>query len=758
MKNTICRIKIFFTATILFFTLLNLSCNAEATPKIAWSTQFGSSQGCGPESIIVDSNGNLYIVGEVTGNLYGTSAGEQDAYAVKYNAAGNQLWGRQFGSNKIDATSSAALNGDNGIYIVGFTEGSLYEQNQIGRDAFIAKYSASGNIVWTKQPRTDTSDEANGVAIDQQGNVIVVGYTTGVMFGSSNPEGQQAAFIIKYSSSGEQAWGKQLWAEYSTEASSTAIDSQNNIIVAGDTEDLFVPAGDQLNQDSFLLKLNASSEQLWGHQFGTTNIDGATAVCVDPNGNIYVGGTMDLDISPEGAEILGAKGYIAKYDSDGNQIWLQQLSSEGYQEVMSLALGNDGNIYVVGYTTGNLYGTNAGQEDAYIACYNSSGNYQWGYQFGTTSADGADAVCVDSAGNIYVTGYTDGSLYGTNSGNSDTFVVKFGVLPTPAFDPDGGTYQSPQSVSITCATQGTTIRYTTDGTTPTESSTEYTSPVAVNTSLTLKAKAWKTDYVPSGVKTAIYELKLPTPTFNPDAGAYQSAQNVTISCAVANASIMYTLDDSDPTEQSLAYTGPVSIDHSLTLKAKAFKTGWTASDIKSAFYYIGDLPAPTFNPDGGTYQAAQDVTISCAVSGSTIRYTTDGTNPTESSAVYTGPVAVNQSCTLKAKAWKTGWNASDIASAAYELKLPTPAFNPDGGTYQGTQNVTISCTISGATIRYTADGNDPTESSAVYTGPVAIGHRGRHGGLSLGAGMVRWIWRWMVWAWSGSANKYPSKI
>jgi len=291
---------------------------------------------------------------------------------------------------------------------------------------------------------------------------------------------------------------------------------------------------------------------------------------------------------------------------------------------------------------------------------------------------------------------------------------------TPEMSLESGIYDSVLSIALTSITENATIRYTTNGTTPTESSTEYTSPVAVNNSLTLKAKAWKTDYLPSGVKTATYELKLPTPTFNPDAGAYQSAQNVTIFCAIANASIMYTLDDSEPTEQSLAYTGPVSIDHSLTLKAKAFKTGWTASDIKSAFYYIGDLPAPTFNPDGGTYQAAQDVTISCAVSGSTIRYTTDGTNPTESSAVYTGPVAVNQSCTLKAKAWKTGWNASDIASAAYELKLPTPAFNPDGGTYQGTQNVTISCTISGATIRYTADGNDPTESSAEYTAPVAI--------------------------------------
>jgi chitinase len=62
------------------------------------------------------------------------------------------------------------------------------------------------------------------------------------------------------------------------------------------------------------------------------------------------------------------------------------------------------------------------------------------------------------------------------------------------------------------------------------------------------------------------------------------------------------------------------------------------------------------------------VNISCTISGATIRYTTDGTDPTESSAEYTAPVAISQSCTLKAKAFKTGWTASAIKSAAYTIE------------------------------------------------------------------------------------------
>jgi len=71
---------------------------------------------------------------------------------------------------------------------------------------------------------------------------------------------------------------------------------------------------------------------------------------------------------------------------------------------------------------------------------------------------------------------------------------------------------------------------------------------------------------------------------------------------------------------------------------------------------------------------------------------------------------------------KTNWTASDIGSAAYLLQLPTPTFDPVAGTYTGTQNVTISCAVAGATIRYTTDGTEPTENSPTYAGPVGVDH------------------------------------
>jgi chitinase len=80
------------------------------------------------------------------------------------------------------------------------------------------------------------------------------------------------------------------------------------------------------------------------------------------------------------------------------------------------------------------------------------------------------------------------------------------------------------------------------------------------------------------------------------------------------------------------------------------------------------LPNPVFDIKDGAIKANQKITITCAVKKATIRYTTDGNDPTESSAVYSDPVAISQSATLKAKAFKTGWTSSDIKSASYTIE------------------------------------------------------------------------------------------
>ena len=99
------------------------------------------------------------------------------------------------------------------------------------------------------------------------------------------------------------------------------------------------------------------------------------------------------------------------------------------------------------------------------------------------------------------------------------------------------------------------------------------------------------------------------------------------------------------------------------------------------------MATPAFSPAAGTYTGSVTVTISDATSGATIRYTTDGSTPTTSSPIYTGPITLTQTTTIRAMATASGMTDSNVASATYTIQaqqqVATPAFSPAAGTYTG---------------------------------------------------------------------------
>ncbi len=254
------------------------------------------------------------------------------------------------------------------------------------------------------------------------------------------------------------------------------------------------------------------------------------------------------------------------------------------------------------------------------------------------------------------------------------------TIATPTFSLVAGTYTSDQSVEISCATEGSTIYYTTDGSTPTASSSVYSSAISVvgdGTTMTIKSLAVAEGYKNSSVVSTAYIIDYATtatPTFSPAADTYTSDQSVTISCETAGATIYYTTDGSDPTTSSSAYSTAIDVagdGTSMTIKAIAIADGYKDSPVTSVTYTITYAKAstPTFSPVAGTYTSDLSVEISCATAGATIYYTTDGTTPTTSSTAYTSAITVNASMTLKAVAVKTGYKNSDIGSVEYVLPI-----------------------------------------------------------------------------------------
>lgn len=293
-------------------------------------------------------------------------------------------------------------------------------------------------------------------------------------------------------------------------------------------------------------------------------------------------------------------------------------------------------------------------------------------------------------------------------------------IPAPTLGLPSGLYFTPQNVLVTCIDPTATVHYTTNGATPSTSDPTVAcgGSVSIPQSLTLKVGAFKSGTVPSVVVSATYELKVMTPAMSPGTGSYGTTQAVTITTSTPGTTITYTTDGTEPTGVSAVYSGPVSVAQTLTIKARAFKTGWTASDSNAASYWIseGTVTAPTVTPNGGTYDAMQLVALASTTPGSTIRFTLDGSEPTFWSTLYSLPFVVDATTAVKAKAFKANHTASTTTSATFTLDAAgttaTPAISPAGGQYATNQTVTITGPA-GATLRYTTTGADPTPTDTV---------------------------------------------
>ncbi len=212
---------------------------------------------------------------------------------------------------------------------------------------------------------------------------------------------------------------------------------------------------------------------------------------------------------------------------------------------------------------------------------------------------------------------------------------------TPTFSPAAGTYASAQSVTLSDATAGSTIFYTTDGSTPTTSSTKYTLAIGVGTTTTIKAIATAPNFTTSLVGIATYTIQtaVATPTFSPAAGTYSSTQSVALSDTTSGATIYYTTDGSSPTTASTKYTGAISVPATTTLKAIAVATGFSNSAVASATYTISGSTNVIGFSSGFPSANGLQFNGGSALNGTRLRVT-DGGASENRSAFWTTPVNV----------------------------------------------------------------------------------------------------------------------
>lgn len=483
--------------------------------SIGWTRQLGNTSATTHgEGIATDVAGNILVTGWTTGSLNNNNLqGMPDLFVTKYDHMGTKLWTQQLGVRDAATYSYAIASDSSGfIYVTGQTDGRLSGRTLIGyQDCFVVKYQNDGQRVWTQLLGVSLKNTwCTHVAVDANDSMYVTGATTGSLDGNSLM-GSRDFFLTKYDSAGGKKWTRQLGSTSgkSVTGRSVVVDKNGNIYIAGDTDGGLDGNNAIGFNDFFVTKYDNSGVKQWTQQHGVAGVSlivsGMTA---DANGHIYVTGATSLDFS--GNTQMGDQDlFVAKYDGAGSLIWVRQLGV-GNRETVARDITTDafGNIYVAGETTGGLDGSSPfGSMDFFVTKYNLDGVKQWTRQGGSAyHVASSHKITSDRTGNLIVTGFTDGGLYGsTQLGNLDAFVHKFVPVtfqviysannPSSGAAPiDSQIYFSGSSVTLAYKPSGlakTGYRFLGWNTKPDGSGTNYTAGTGtlsiINTNVTLYA-------------------------------------------------------------------------------------------------------------------------------------------------------------------------------------------------------------------------------------------------------------------------------
>lgn len=393
-------------------TLVFVETNFAQEPSWTWAKSEGSIGNEYSNAVCTDESGNVYVTGTFQGEtttigdftLYSAAEGSLDIFVAKYDASGNVLWAKSGGGTGDDYAYGICVDTQGGVYITGYFRGpsvsfgaiELFNTEDDCYDAFLTKFDTAGNVVWGRSINGTRCVYAMGVDADLDGNVYITGYFG---YGSSN-----------------------------------AIFGDYTLVNLGD-------------MDGFVSKYDTDGNAIWATQIGGTGIDLCEDLYIGANGDIYVTGSFENTAmfgdntvaSPNDATYQEI--FVARFAPDGSNVWAKCALVPlfgNYASGKGVASDLEGNVYMTGYFQHSLsFGedtlSTAGNIEVFLAKYDSSGNALWGRMPGGTGTDYGMDVRTDAEGNIFTTGYFQSSylnfggipLINANTGYNDVFVVGY---------------------------------------------------------------------------------------------------------------------------------------------------------------------------------------------------------------------------------------------------------------------------------------------------------------------------------------------
>ena len=300
---------------------------------------------------------------------------------------------------------------------------------------------------WTKTFGGTLDDDIYDVAVDGQGNVIIVGGFTGTVdFGGgpfTTPSSSSDIFVAKYSSTGAHLWSKHFGNTGVDRANGVAVDAFGNIVVTGIFQST-VDFGGAIHSsylgstDIFVVAMTSSGAYLLSSAFGDSGTDQGESVVIDSSGNAILAGRIGSSVD-FGGGFLPWNGsddaFIAKFTSTGLHVWSRSFGDSMNQNFKDVATDATGNVYVTGSFAGSTdfgggLATSQGSVDAMLVKYSSIGNHVWTRLFAGTGSQNGNNIAIDSQGNPVLAGQYQGVVdFGLgmqmSAGLSDIFVAKY---------------------------------------------------------------------------------------------------------------------------------------------------------------------------------------------------------------------------------------------------------------------------------------------------------------------------------------------
>jgi hypothetical protein len=420
--------------------------HAAEPPVCEWVFSGGGSGHDKTRAVTTDRAGNVFLASECVGDaVFGDqlhkTAGEMDMCLTKLDAAGKPLWVSGFGGSKTDRAYGVITDAAGNAYVTGHFESTDAMANgeklpNAGNfDAFTAKFSPDGKLLWVRVKGGEGTDYGHGIAIDSKGHVVITGAIGGQFF------------CTKYDAEGREIWHRTPSGKVSGSGHGIAIDGKDHIYLGGSASGAGAfgkIAIESKTSAALVLKLTPEGEGEWVNLIPGTTTAIYHEIACDSQGRVWGAGMFKGSVSVAGQTFQGGTekdydGLIVHLDVAGQVQWAKHMHGPGTDYCLGVTTDDHGTAFVCGdfnqdtVLAGHAL-TTRGSGDIFLAAFDVKGGLLWVQQAGGKQNDSAYPITFRAPDELIIAGAlsapaTFGTHEVTKSGSSDLYAAKWKLKP-----------------------------------------------------------------------------------------------------------------------------------------------------------------------------------------------------------------------------------------------------------------------------------------------------------------------------------------